>query len=180
MARIVESRIEWRYPNEGEAYQIEVAWEMPRPVTEKMVADAKAYFPVAQTDCQNAGRDAIERWLTALGTLCAGKMGVEEAQAKLKAYSSMLEVPASVLTKQTLDEAARKFTWFPAYGEIAEFLDSKAQIKRKIRDRLDRIAKARPEHDREPGFTPWSQRTPEQKKMINDALRRAGIETPIE
>lgn len=145
-----------------------------------MVEDAKAYFPAAQADCQLASRETVERWLTALGTLCAGKMAIEEAQAKLKAYSSMLEVAASVLTKASLDEAARKFTWFPAYGEIAEFLDGKMQVKIKIRDRLDRIARARPEHDREPGFTPWSQRTPEQKEMINDALRRAGVANVIE
>ena len=74
-----------------------------------------------------AGRDVVERWLSSLGTLQAGKANETDAKIKINSYASMLDYPAACFTKTTLDVAARTFSpWFPDYGGLAEFLDEYA------------------------------------------------------
>lgn len=169
LAKIVSSRTEGRYPVDGEFYLAELPWNLPESISPGLIQDARSALPAAEADCRPADKAQVGKWLNALGMLCAGSMTAQEAAAKLNAYSTMLEVPASVLTRTNLDEAAKKFTWFPSYAEVAQFLEARSSVKRKIRDRLERIATSTPSQQ-EPANVPWSQRTEDQKARLDSIL----------
>lgn len=173
LAKVVESRTEGRYPDGGGFYLVEKPWNMPENPSAVLIQDARSALPWAEDQCRPAAKEALAKWLNSLGVLCAGKMSAQDAAAKLQAYSAMLEVPASILTKTTLDEAAREFQWFPSYAEISQFLEAKAGAKHKIRDRLRAIANARPT-PQEQAKVPWSQRTQEERDRF-DAMVMAAI-----
>lgn len=80
-----------------------------------------------------APQDVFRKWLASLGTLCAGNVGLADAEAKITAYAAMFEAPIGLLNKTTLDRAAREFKFFPTYGEIVEFFEEEArEIHREI------------------------------------------------
>jgi len=177
LAKLVESRTENRYPADGDAYSVEALWRMPETISQDLIEEARQAIPAAEAACQPAPKEALSKWLNSLGVLCAGRMSAEDAAVKLQAYSAMLEVPASILNKHTLDEAARQFQWFPSYSEIAQFLDPRAAAKTKILDRVRRIAAASP--TRSEARTTWANLPQDRKDRVNEALKRAGISEPM-
>lgn len=82
----------------------------------------------------SASRESdLRRWLTSLGTLVAANLTLEDARARVSAYTSLLAPVSGALTEDSLDRAGRKFKWFPSYAEIAEFLDGeKAEIEKQL------------------------------------------------
>lgn len=80
-----------------------------------------------------APQDVFKKWLASLGTLCAGNMSLADADAKTTAYAAMFDAPIGLLNKITLDRAARKFKFFPTYGEIVDFFEEESkEIHREI------------------------------------------------
>lgn len=66
----------------------------------------------------------VEKWLTALGVLCAGTMQTEEARLRIAAYAPMLaaDFHPSVFTSESMRHVASKCRFFPAYAEVLEHL----------------------------------------------------------
>ncbi|HTO99800.1 MAG TPA: hypothetical protein VMJ64_00375, partial [Anaerolineales bacterium] len=70
--------------------------------------------------------DRARRWLASLGTLCAGAMPLEEAQARVAAFASMLceQYGGEAFTQASLQTVARGCRFFPSYGELCEALSA--------------------------------------------------------
>jgi hypothetical protein len=71
-----------------------------------------------------ARTDYVSDWLKALGALSAANMSAADARAKIVAYRPMLaaEYPDWCFTQASLAAVAKGFTFFPAYGELAQAL----------------------------------------------------------
>ena len=121
----------------------EGAWICPEHVEKSTKTEAARLLLHAEAALQKAPLKDIQEWLTSFGVLQANKMSVEDAMAKIGAYSTMLDHPSVCFTKTTLDAASRKFSpWFPDYGGLADFLDGYSRPLKRMVDRLRRIAEA--------------------------------------
>lgn len=119
------------------------AWICPQNVEKSTKSEAAKLLIHAEIALQKAPIKDIQEWLTSFGVLQANKMSVEDAMAKIGAYSTMLDHPAICFTKTTLDAASREFSpWFPDYGGLADFLDGYARPVKQMVDRLRRIVDA--------------------------------------
>jgi len=116
-----------------------------------------------------ADQATVAKWLTSLGVLCAGQTTASDAKTKIAAYAPLMDYPASVLTKQTLQDAGRAFKWFPSFAEVSEFLDGRTWVMRKLAARLRMLAESTPEIEHQPG-SDWKDLTPEQKAEIDRKL----------
>lgn len=88
---------------------------------------------VLRKKLEPAPQDVFKKWLASLGALCAGNVGLSDAEAKTTAYSKMFDAPTGLLNKTTLDRAARKFKFFPTYGEVVDFFEEELkEIHREI------------------------------------------------
>jgi len=115
-------------------------WKLP-VITEEI--QAQASIALAQVEGAPDATDADKaKWIGSLLTLCTGRKEIGDVKAKIIAYSAMMEYPAFVFTKSSLAEAASKFTWFPAYAELVEFLDSAVSEHRTLIRRLTSILDA--------------------------------------
>lgn len=54
--------------------------------------------------------------------LTAGKMSLDEAKARISAYSAMLEFPEACYSPESLKRAGSKFKFFPSFAEVEEHL----------------------------------------------------------
>jgi hypothetical protein len=109
-------------------------WKPPANITNSDREHARSLVAQAEAVCQPAPPDAVRKWISTVGALVAGNMSVEDARAKLSAYTKLLEIPLGVVgDDDSLKRAGRRFKWFPAYAELAEFVDQE-------RSRLDRLA----------------------------------------
>lgn len=145
---------EWMFPPGGESY--EGRWRKPesfpvslRPLAEEALVEARAEAVLAD-------KPTISKWLASLAVLCAGgNMTAEDAKAKLQAYAAMFDgqLPASILTRSSLDEVARKFKFLPSYGELAPALSRLANPVLRRVDRLETLLALPPP---EPPWTPPS------------------------
>jgi hypothetical protein len=116
-------------------------WSLPEVVTPPMRREAREYAMAMRTLIDTpASTAALEEWLGKLGLLVAGNMAAGDAMAKMGAYSRMLSVPECLLTRKTLDAAAREFKWFPAYAELVAMFDRHVEDLKVRMDRARRIA----------------------------------------
>lgn len=136
-------------------------------------------IPILEAMLRPAMQTEIEKWLASLGILVAGNMPADDARMKLKAYGSLLNAPRSILTKDTLDKAGRKFKWFPSYSEITEFLDAEKTELENMLYRARSLAKWEPPvrstADQHLTDIPFEER----RARINETLRKNGY-TPQE
>lgn len=127
-------------------------WKPPAVVTSEVRHEAAARAAEAVRWMQPVEDATVRQWLSDLGVLVAGSLSVEEARAKLSAYTSLIEgeYPRACFTKKTLADAARRFPrFFPSFGEVAAYLDEvKGELRVRL-DRLHRIAKPVPMPQRE-------------------------------
>lgn len=88
----------------------------------------------------NPTKRQVAEWLGQLGILTAGKMTADDARMRLAAYAGMLsDAPIGAFTRESLKRAARKFTWFPTFSEVSEFIDKEHWWLKAQKIRLDRI-----------------------------------------
>lgn len=114
---------------------------------------------------ENTPMARVEAWLTKLGILCAGRMPVEDAKAKIMAYAPGL-APWSplVFTRESVYWCAKQVKWFPSFGEVHDLLARfNAEI---VEPRQRRMPLPAPK--REPP-------TPEQIARVNAAIAAAGL-----
>jgi hypothetical protein len=148
-------------------------WTAPKTVEERDAGEALRNLPIVERLCQPCPRETVSKWLATLGVMCAGQqLTAADAKAKISAYSAHLNHPASCFTNDTLNEAARKFKWFPSYAEVAEFLDLKAQQQLNMRFRLEKIAGAKVAEKPRPGKS-WQEMTADERAKFNEIM--AGV-----
>lgn len=134
-------------------------WTPPETVAPDLQREAAAALPALADWMRPADEDTVRRWLADLGILVAGTMGVEEARAKLAAYSRLLadDYPVAAFSQRTLAAAGRRFnTYFPTFGKVAEFLDETAGELRTKVDRVQALAVPPRQRQREAETEPVS------------------------
>lgn len=118
-------------------------WPIPGADLTKHAPEARAALENPLWSDKVAGPDLMRRWLGSLALLVAGRMSSDEAKSRVAIYAEMLGVrgiPAAVLTKEGLERAASKFTWFPSYAEVSSFIGEDVEIFTELRRRLVLIA----------------------------------------
>ena len=133
----------------------------PLEISSTQRSEAERALAAIDAALQPAPQALIERWVAALGTLCAGKPDEADAAAKIRAYAAMLEFPASAFSRSSLDAAARRFKFFPAYAELVEHLEAEVAAAKAQRHQLRRAVALPGEGSRPVGK--WSTMTDEQK-----------------
>lgn len=128
-----------------------------------------------------APAEQAERWLEALGLLTATNPDDADAKLKIHAISRMLEFPARCYNRSSLDAAARRFKFFPAYSEVCEHLEGEARELKRQRHDLRRVLALPVEDSRPPPR--YQDLMPEQRAAFDQAMapfRRARKEADAE
>lgn len=114
-------------------------WSPPAIVDEatRLAARAALAGHDALLETKATRRQATE-WALSLMTLTGGRqVSADDAKAKALAFAEMLiDYPAALLTRASLQEAAGAFKFFPAYAELAEFLDRSLRRLQREQKRL--------------------------------------------
>lgn len=67
---------------------------------------------------------SARRWLDSLGMFVVGKTTVDDLTARIEAYAGIAcKYPRGCFTQSSLERAAEKFKFWPAYAEIRDFLE---------------------------------------------------------
>lgn len=121
---------------------VEQPWTAPASVSLDVRHEAEGRVnAIEQAMTAKAGPDLVRRWLANLGPLVAGTLTEDDAMTKLAAYQPRLaDYPLAVFSEASLDRAGRKFSFFPRYGEVAEFLDGEIGRLREEQRRCRAIA----------------------------------------
>jgi hypothetical protein len=147
-------------------------WTRPQSLTSAEIQSARGRLSRAEALLKPADKALVQKWLQALGVLCAGQMTAADAKAKIGAYVPLLDAPASVLNRRTLADAGRAFKWFPSFAELSEFLDGRTWVMRKLAARLKLLAETTPQIEHQPG-SDWKDLTQEQRDEIDRRLSDA-------
>lgn len=119
---------------------IETAQPGEKPeISSAMASEVNSALVAAEQALERAPRDTIERWLEALGVLVAGNPGEADAARKVRAYAAMLDYPPGAFTRRSLDTAARRFKFWPAYAELCEHLEAEIADFKRLRHQLRRM-----------------------------------------
>lgn len=147
-------------------------WRKPESLTAGEIQAAKGRLGRAEALLRPADKQLLKRWLSALGVLCAGQMTAADAKAKIGAYVPLLDAPAAVLTKRTLQDAGRQFKWFPSFAELSEFLDGQSWVMCKLAARLKMLAESTPALEHQPG-SDWKELSQAQRDEIDRKIAAA-------
>lgn len=151
----------------GEFVVVPAHWMPPKKVSPDVLESAYVELDALLSRLHQADQKNTKTWLKTLGTLCASKMTIEDAQMRLLAYVELLDHPEGCFTKATLAEAGRLFRWFPTFSEVAEFLDKKRDAMTRRKERLERIIDAGERKDEPVDTQPAQQElTPEERAVI--------------
>lgn len=118
-------------------------WSPPAVIDDAIKLSARQalgeYDRVLET---KATRRQATEWALSLMMLTGGRhAAVDDAKAKATAYAMMLiDYPAAVLTRDTLNGVAKAFRFFPAYAELAEHLDINVRRLQRERRKLATLA----------------------------------------
>lgn len=171
---------EWDF--ESQDYR-DKPWICPAEVDPRDKGEAKSKLPLALKLAAKADDETIRKWMASLGVMCAGQMSAGDAKAKISVYVPMLDLPACCFTTETLEDAGRKFKWFPSYGELMELLEPKARPARTLAFKLRKISEAPERTVRPEPSQKWQTMTPDQRlefeqrmAAAKDGLRRGMTE----
>lgn len=168
LAKALESPKSYRYTDDGYGGElVEEPWRLPAAPPE-VRAEAGRVLRILEPQTARADKGIVAKWLGSLGVLCAGQMSAADAKAKLGAYSALLDYPAGCFTEASLRDAATRFKWFPAFAEVAEFLD---EVAKPIRQKADRLAKIAGAPDEPKAFAPAFRRLVPQRSESNEEWR---------
>lgn len=129
------------YPENGGGMDFVRVWQPPMSVTPDMREDALNTLRRLDVAMTVATEDLVRKWLTVLGNLVASRHGADEAHQAVRSYATMLDYPCSCFTRDTLRDAAKRFKFWPAFAELAEFLDALVADQRALRDRLEALCR---------------------------------------
>lgn len=140
------------FPEKGAPY--EIGWDPPAALSDRLRAVVTAELAEIGAQSQPADRPQVAKWLASLASLVAGgRITAEDAKLKLNAYTAMFAgaIPASILTRKSLDAVARQFTFLPSYAELALAIDDlQADTRRRERKLRCLAALPAPEPERAP------------------------------
>ena len=114
---------------------VEVPWYPPK-LNDAERKEAEDAYKVMAASLEPASDSLKQKWLATLGSLVAGNMPAIEAQARLKAFSVVWDVPACLLTKEALRASASRFKWFPSFAELDGFMK---ELEKPMRTREKRL-----------------------------------------
>lgn len=141
----------------------------PLSISSRTKSEARTALAAADAVLQPAPRETVERWLEALGVLVAGNPSEGDAARRVQAFAAMLEFPAAAFCRRSLDAAARRFRFFPAYAELTELLEAETADAKRRRFQLRRLV-ALPVADPEPAGTRWSALSDDQRAELDRLL----------
>lgn len=177
LADAVADRTEWRFPSAADAHEVALPWTAPDTVPPALAAEATRVLPAARRAVEPAARETVEKWLLSLGAVVASNMTAADVRVKVRAMATLLDYPAAIYSTETMREAARAFTWFPSYAELAKVLDPIAAALRRRADRLEIIATAPgAEAEAAPACAVWQ----DARAEIVAALGAAAVSTWID
>ncbi|MFP5513315.1 MAG: hypothetical protein ACLGJC_09565 [Alphaproteobacteria bacterium] len=117
-------------------------WKPPAFVSPEMRAEAASIIAKMDAAGELSPQARVRQWLIDLAPLVAGNMALEDARQRVDALVGSLEYPAACFTQASLRKAARRFTFFPGYKELCDFLDAQLADLRVKRQRLEAIVRA--------------------------------------
>lgn len=148
-------------------------WSMPSRITEAMIAEAKRKLPEAEAACSPTTREGILRWIGNLGIRCRSTPDPEQAKTQAVSYAQGFEhakIPGISFTHGTLEKAASRFTFFPAYAELRDFLLEQASPQLRLARRLKMIAEAKPTTPETKAGKTWQQMTQAERDAFDGKL----------
>lgn len=137
-------------------------------------------MPALRDWMRPADDETVRQWLGDLGVLIASAMTVDEARAKLAAYTSLLteDYPRAAFTRRTLATAGRRFKYFPTFGELCDFLDdTRGDLRVKV-GRVQALAKPQQPPRNEPDPECVRPRTEEEIARVRAYCASIGIPAP--
>lgn len=134
-------------------------------ISSRTMAEAREAAIGVEQALRPAPPEVAERWLEALGVLCATSPQEADAARKVRAMALMLEFPARCYNRASLNAAARRFKFFPAYAEICEHLEAEASELKRLRHDIRRVLASPVEGDRP--APKYSALTPDQRAQFD-------------
>ena len=148
-------------------------WTSPTTVSPDMRAEAAALAESLEAVMRQPAKvESLRRWLTELGATVAVTMDASEAAMRIAAMANVLDdVPAAILTRATLKDAAKRFTFWPTAKELVAFFDAKASDVRDQQKRARRIAAiGKPATAAPDPGRPAADMTPEERAAFCDSV----------
>lgn len=155
----------------SEGFALVESWSLPARITAELIGDAVAALPALDGSLMPADRQTVERWLIALGTLCAGNLTAADARVKVMAYARLIDHPGACFTEATLRVAGKAFKWLPSFAELSAFLDEQAKPQRDLRARVERLARSLPTTGAEPKPKRYRDMTPSERTKVDGHFR---------
>lgn len=141
----LQERTQTLFPNDDSPKEISLAWRLPDVVTPELRAEASQHLAAIIGQLQPASPKAISGWLATLGTVTAGTTDGQTIGIKAATMLKLLgDFPPACFTRETLDEATRKFDFFPSFKALADLIEPKRWKMAEIRRRLQAIVEAPP------------------------------------
>jgi hypothetical protein len=113
------------------------------PVTPELKVEAEQVLRTCDDWLRPASREHKAKWIVVLGTVTANRPEpTDDAGRRVEAYIGLLDASAACFSKETLQNAAKRFRWFPSVAELAEFFDEYSREVRQIRFMAQRVANA--------------------------------------
>jgi len=117
-------------------------WQPPGNLPARIVDEAKRAAQALERALRPAGAEIKGRWLSQLAQLVApGRDSAPDMLARINAMARDLDHPPLCFDDETRIIAARKFTFFPSFAELAGLLDG---IRQPYRNRLGRLRRLGP------------------------------------
>src|SRR5258708_21857219 len=117
-------------------------WQPPGNLPARIIDEAKRVAQALERALWPAGAAVKGRWLSQLAQLVApGRDGAPDMLARVNAMARDLDHPPLCFTDETRVRAAKAFTFFPSFAELAGLLDG---IRQPYRERLERLRRLVP------------------------------------
>lgn len=141
----MKDRILTLFPNDDSPTSARLAWRLPDVVTPEMKAEARTVIGAIVVELRPADPKKIRHWVGLLGSQTSGTADPSAIQVRAGTLCRMLgHLPARCFTDASLEEALRKFDFFPSFKALIELLEPKASYLAELRRRLTLIIEARP------------------------------------
>ncbi len=152
-----------------------VPWKLPKTITTEMKEEARRIIAFIDENSHEPSQDEVMSWLADAALLIESKKDIQEIKVRLGAYVRLLNFPAYCYlpADQRLREFGEKHKFLPAYADLADFFKEILENSKKAYDRCHQILKGPPKAALKD--LPPEPPTEEQKKRVQEILRKAGI-----
>lgn len=116
-------------------------WRLPQSIESLAREEAAALLELAKLPATEQG---LVNWLSELVLVTAGRIGVDEAMARIHAIGRLLiddQFPAQLVNRRSLLTLAKAHQWLPSFAEITDTLAPDRQLLAETIRRLNHLAK---------------------------------------